>query len=65
MTKVIFNITAAIASLMGQLYDAESKVTSETTQKISIEAPSDSISIHLKPEIKKALFPTKRNLQAS
>jgi len=65
MTKVIFTITAGLASLMGQLYDSEAKIVTETKQKISIEVGSDSISIHLQPEIKKALFPTKKIQQAS
>jgi len=65
MTKVIFTITAGLASLMGQLYDSETKIATETKQKISIEVVSDSISIHPKQDIKIALFPTKKIQQAS
>lgn len=60
MTKVIFNITAALASLMGQLYEPETKVATEIKMEMKIESVSDSVSIHLKPEIKKALIPTKK-----
>ncbi len=65
MTKVIFNITAALASLMYQTYESDSKIATETKPKISIEVVSDSISIHPKQDIKIALFPTKKIQQAS
>lgn len=65
MTKVIFTITAGLASLMGQLYDSETKVASEAKEKNGIEVVSDSNSIHLKPEIKKTFVPTQKNQQAS
>lgn len=65
MTKVIFTITAGLASLMGQLYESETKIATETKQQISSETVSDSSEIHLKQTIKKVLFPTKKIQQAS
>jgi len=65
MTKVIFTITTGLTSLLGQLYGSETKIATESKQKISIEVVSDSNSVRLQQDIKKALFPTKKIQQAS
>jgi len=62
MTKFIFTITTAVASMLGQVYGESAKTVSENKIEKFAPAQTDSVSCHFKKEMRNVLTPNKKQL---
>lgn len=62
MTKFIFTITTAVASMLGQVYDQSARTVLQTKTEKFAPAQTDSVSCHSKKEMRNVLTPNKKQL---